>query len=277
MDYLVEHFYDQIDCYYNTTPPDINLHIHNHDELFLFIQGDVRYFIDGKSILLEPGDLVFLNYQQIHGPKLLSTRTYERYSIHFSPQLAYDLSTPETDLMTPFKNQVEMMKLTPQQLTKAIFLFDKITREYHQPSRFGHDVLLRSYLSEVLTEVENFSLTSKIDNRPNHLPELVVHVLDYINEEIADPSLSLEAIAEHFSHNPAYVNRLFKKELGSTIYQYILLSRISIAKRFLEEERTVQEACFLSGFNDYANFIRTFKKITTISPKQYALRQLKNS
>ncbi|MFC7055508.1 helix-turn-helix domain-containing protein [Enterococcus alcedinis] len=94
-------------------------------------------------------------------------------------------------------------------------------------------------------------------------------MLNYIQENIT-LDISLTSLEEQFGLSGFHLNRLFKKEVGSTIYQYILLSRISLAKQLLETHSNVTEVCFLSGFNDYANFIRTFKKITGLAPKQYA-------
>ncbi len=34
--------------------------------------------------------------------------------------------------------------------------------------------------------------------------------------------------------------------------------------------KNVSDACLMSGFNDYSNFIRSFKKKTGISPGHYA-------
>ncbi|WP_081743881.1 helix-turn-helix domain-containing protein [Eisenbergiella tayi] len=45
--------------------------------------------------------------------------------------------------------------------------------------------------------------------------------------------------------------------------------KTAAAKQLLAEGKTVTETCYLSGFNDYNNFIRTFKKITGTSPGQY--------
>ncbi|MBQ3028199.1 MAG: AraC family transcriptional regulator, partial [Lachnospiraceae bacterium] len=41
------------------------------------------------------------------------------------------------------------------------------------------------------------------------------------------------------------------------------------AKALLQEGASVTEACYRSGFNDYANFIRSFKKVTGVSPGKY--------
>lgn len=44
--------------------------------------------------------------------------------------------------------------------------------------------------------------------------------------------------------------------------QNILIKKVANAKRPLSEGKSVAETCELSDFNDYSNFIRTFKNIT---------------
>ena len=65
------------------------------------------------------------------------------------------------------------------------------------------------------------------------------------------------------------MSHLFKRETGSTIFQYILVKRIAMAREFLSMGTSVAETCVQSGFGDYANFIRTFKKITGYSPGHF--------
>lgn len=268
MDYLIEHFKKNIDCYYNTDKPNITLHLHNHLELFLFLQGDCRYFIDGKSYDLKRGQLLFINNDQIHGPTLLSDETYERFSIHFSPKYAEELSSEKTSLLKAFNDGVLLTQLKEAELERMVYFMRLLTLEYQNPSFYGNDLQFSSLLTQVLL-LGNQTANSSEEVNDSHLPELITQILHFIRENLYSPDLSLEYLAQHFSHNGIYLNRKFKEALGSTIYQYILLSRISVAKRFLENGENVQNTCFLTGFNDYSNFIRTFKKITGVTPKQY--------
>ena len=45
------------------------------------------------------------------------------------------------------------------------------------------------------------------------------------------------------------------------------------AQELLRGGATVTEACEGSGFNNYSHFIRTFSKVTGLSPKQYVKSQ----
>ncbi|MGL4697893.1 AraC family transcriptional regulator [Enterococcus larvae] len=270
MDYLIEHFHKKIDCYYNINVPKIKLHLHNHLELFLFIRGDVRYFIDGKAIELQPGHLLFINNNQIHGPKLLSDALYERISIHFSHKFAEMLSTEKTSLLKTFNERISLIKLSETQLLHMISLMKELTNEYNAPSPYGHDLEVSSLLIRILLYANRCAANSEEALLDSHLPELVKNMLIFIQENLSSSELSVDMLAQNFSHNGIYLNRIFKKELSSSIYHYILLSRISAAKKYLENGNDVLNTCYLSGFNDYSNFIRTFKKITTVTPKQYA-------
>ena len=270
MDYLIEHFNKNIDCYYSMDQPTIKLHLHNHLELFLFIQGEVRYFIDGKSYELQRGHLLFINNSQIHGPKMLSDAPYERISIHFSRKFAEALSTDETSLLKRVDEGVSMIQLTEEQLQHMITLMKELTYEYNSPSDYGHDLEMVALLMRILLYTNRCADSGRDMSAVNHLPELIKNILVYIQENLYSSDLSIETIAQKFSHNGIYLNRLFKKELNSSIYHYILLSRISVAKKHLENGEDVLNTCFLSGFNNYSNFIRTFKKIAGITPKQYA-------
>ena len=68
----------------------------------------------------------------------------------------------------------------------------------------------------------------------------------------------------------AQLYRLFKKETDMTVKEYITLRRIAEAKKLLRMGCSVKEAGFNSGFNDYQNFIKAFKKVEGYPPGQMA-------
>ena len=67
-----------------------------------------------------------------------------------------------------------------------------------------------------------------------------------------------------------YLEKTFKKETGTTVYHYVLLKRLNLARVLLAQGCRVDEACAGAGFNDYSNFIRTFKKHTGMTPAAFA-------
>ena len=47
---------------------------------------------------------------------------------------------------------------------------------------------------------------------------------------------------------------------------WLLLKRLNLARVLLAQGCRVDETCAGAGFNDYSNFIRTFKKHTGMTP-----------
>jgi AraC-like DNA-binding protein len=54
-----------------------------------------------------------------------------------------------------------------------------------------------------------------------------------------------------------------------------LAQDITLAKSYLCEGFSITEACYQSGFSDYANFIRSFTKTVGISPGRFSRKNVR--
>jgi AraC-like DNA-binding protein len=61
---------------------------------------------------------------------------------------------------------------------------------------------------------------------------------------------------------------LFKKETGCTLGGYVTEKRLWLARSLLRQGVSINEACLRSGFANYANFYRAFKKRYGVSPRE---------
>jgi two-component system response regulator YesN len=85
-----------------------------------------------------------------------------------------------------------------------------------------------------------------------------------------DQELSLEMISQHVQLSHSYLGYLFKKELGITVFDYITLQRIDLAKQYLlSGEYRNYELAVKVGFPNYSYFSSLFKKQTGISPNEF--------
>ncbi|PKJ52262.1 helix-turn-helix domain-containing protein [Bacillus sp. SN10] len=93
--------------------------------------------------------------------------------------------------------------------------------------------------------------------------------LNYISQNIYQ-KISLSKLAELLHVNSTYLSSLFKKEVGITLSQYIQREKIEEAKKLLTlTSYSLLDICLWLKFNDQSYFNRIFKKITTMTPKQY--------
>jgi AraC-like DNA-binding protein len=95
--------------------------------------------------------------------------------------------------------------------------------------------------------------------------------LGYIEKNFR--KITVLGIASSLYVNEDYLNKVFKSETGITLNNYIILRKLAEAKKLLYLGHSVKETCVLSGFNDYANFIRTFKRIEGCSPGSFEIRK----
>jgi len=105
----------------------------------------------------------------------------------------------------------------------------------------------------------------------NRLAAVFRHVESNFKEEI-----SLNQAADLINMTLPAFCRYFKKTTNKTFTQFLNNYRISYACKLLSnEEISISEVSFESGFNNLSHFNKQFRKIVNCSPKEYRNNQLK--
>lgn len=103
-------------------------------------------------------------------------------------------------------------------------------------------------------------------------PRRLQRVLDFIEANLGD-DIALEDLAREACLSPFHFSRLFHETTGFPPHRYVIERRIRAAQNMLLSGRSsIAEIALDSGFGSQANFARTFRKITGVTPRQY--RQL---
>ena len=106
-------------------------------------------------------------------------------------------------------------------------------------------------------------------NKDYHVSPPVEKALRYIHENYR-ANLSLETVAANVPTSPSHLSRIFKKETGEVVTDYINRIRIEKAKELLAfTDMLVYEVAETVGFRDSAYFSLVFKKTTGVSPKNF--------
>jgi len=107
-------------------------------------------------------------------------------------------------------------------------------------------------------------------NQTGRAKELRRAIITYMEENYADPDLSLSKLAEVFQLNASYLSNLFKEQIGDNFMALLGQLRIDAAKTLLDNEKlTVQEIAKQVGYTNSNTFIRNFKKYTDTTPGEY--------
>lgn len=112
-------------------------------------------------------------------------------------------------------------------------------------------------------------MLSRTEQADEQAAQLIQSVKHYIASNYAK-DLSLDTLASQVFLSPCYLSRLFKREVGENLSNYVQNVRIEHAKTLLRTTnlKTYQVAERV-GFGDPVYFSRIFKKITKIKPKDY--------
>lgn len=92
---------------------------------------------------------------------------------------------------------------------------------------------------------------------------------DYVGKHYRE-KIYLDDVAEKMGISPTYLSRLFSKEKGMTLQEYILKTRVERAANLLTySDSSIAEIGDYVNFPSQSYFGRIFKKYTGLTPKQY--------
>lgn len=104
----------------------------------------------------------------------------------------------------------------------------------------------------------------------------IATVLRYIHENISS-KITVDDIVAEVPLSRRLLESRFKKEMGTSIYDYIIRIRIERIAELLREGKTVSEAAFELGLTDIKNVSRSFKRVIGCTPSEFRETQVKYS
>jgi AraC family transcriptional regulator len=91
-------------------------------------------------------------------------------------------------------------------------------------------------------------------------------IVEYINEHLQH-DLSLAEIAAAAGMNPYHLARAFKRDVGYSPHQYVLMRRIERARALLAgTELSIVEVGLRVGFQSQSHFTNIFRRLTGVTP-----------
>lgn len=79
-------------------------------------------------------------------------------------------------------------------------------------------------------------------------------------------SISVEELAKSFNLNRRYLSRIFKEQIGFSVQEYLVRTRITKATELLKKGFSVQQTANMVGYTDQFAFSKIYKKYTGVTP-----------
>ena len=256
----------------DTAIGEVGLHYHDFYKMIVFYAGNVTYMIEGKSYVLEPGDLVLVNRNDIHRPTIDFSAPYERSILYISQEC---LESCRADGYDPFlcfeqasAKKSYVLRAGDFRATEAGTL---LARMEEGDKRYGYEaekiLLFRLFLLAVNRVCfgegrEGIARPAAVCNQK------VIDLLSYINEHIYE-NISIDGLAETFYISKYHMMRQFKSETGYTIHRYMTEKRIAAAKEKLLRGVPVTRVGEECGFQEYTIFLRAFQSCVHMTPTAF--------
>lgn len=243
-----------------------DFHIHACCEIYYLAEGSVTIFVDQSCYKLNAGDILLMSDLEIHKTLAHTGAEFNRKIVHLDPNYVRTFCTKQTDLLGCFYNHPigsgNLIHLDSIKQKQYELYFERLIGPSSE--EYGDDLRKKTALIDLLVCINMWHQSQ--DNRIGSIAdERLAPIMDYIEENLTE-HFTLDDIASATYMDRYYMCHLFKKLTGSSVFQYVLMKRIALAKDLLINGHSVTKTCYLAGFNDYSNFIRTFKKITGYTP-----------
>jgi AraC-like DNA-binding protein len=266
---------------------DVRPHWHYFTEMVYLVKGKLLAEVGKNKYTMTPGDMIIFHPKQIHS--FLDYDTTEEnsellfYVIKFdemilsnttpgSPKLPKLLDNA-TNLDTPYNLiTAEELQYNPVKL----FFENCIWETKHK--EFGYDIKVASTISLIVTEImriwlrKGFKFSTKTTFDQFSTKDF--SVLEYIDKHSSE-NINIENLANMCGMCYSNFAKQFKAQFGKTCKEYIEFVRICKADTLLlYTDKTLDYISQETGFTDSSHFIRTYKKIKGITPKQRRQKQL---
>lgn len=263
-DFEIYHYRDP---YFNA--PDF----HNHDfyEVYIFLDGNVTYYIEDKIYDLTAGDIILIPPGKMHRPYITDNKTiYERIVLWINSDYLVSLDDKEQRLFNIFNNagsEIEYLISLPTE--DFNFINEIIKKLIQQTNKLKQSlpILKKSYITIILYMI-SLEFKNSSENISQTEVDIIPDIIKYINEHLKE-NLTLEDICNEFFISKFHLIRKFKEHTNSTVYDYIISKRIIIAKKLIRQGFTAINACQECGFSDYSNFYRAFVNKTGMTPSNF--------
>ncbi len=237
-------------------------HLHSQYEIYYNIDGAKGFFADKKFFICTGYDLFLIPQTCVHKVIVSPGAVYERCILNIDTKIIDAINaTPHLNrplswlVGYPFPQKVNLDTDAHTQFLNLIDGYNQLKNPLKQYAA----------LIEILSFIGGFFSPARPLPAKDAPPQSIAEKALVLMEEYFK-DMKVSDLAEKLFVNEGYLSKLFKDAFGITPANYLIVRKIAEAKKYLYMGASVKEACFLSGFGNYSNFIRTFKKFEGCSP-----------
>ncbi|WET38964.1 transcriptional regulator ChbR [Citrobacter enshiensis] len=245
---------------YNKTESISGLHQHDYYEFTLVLTGRYYQEINGKRVLLERGDFVFIplgshhqSFYEFGATRILNVGISKRFfEQHYHPLLPFcfvasQVYRANSAFLTYIETVIASLNFRDNELDEFI-------------------------------EVVTFYIINRLRHHREEqvigdIPQWLKVTVEGMHDKTQFGESALENMVHLSAKSQEYLTRATQRYYSKTPMQIINEIRINFAKKQLEMTNySVTDIAYEAGYSSPSLFIKTFKKLTSFTPNSYRKR-----
>lgn len=260
-------------------PKCIGYHHHDGFELMQVWSDSGTMLIDEHIYPLKRRGLYLINASMAHCTNPSPDIPYVRSKITFMPSILIPTlkSTNSLHLLDLFTSS-KMCYYWSLEEDEALE-FDRHFKQIATAWEADNHLSQLSVLTTLLHILIQLHQRSHNDRQTQYssINKAVLQVMDYINDHIHEP-FTMDDLCGHLHFSKYYLCHTFKSTTGVTILQYMNQQRVNRAKNLLlSTDDPMSHIAHTLGYGGHAQFTRTFKKLTGMSPSAFRKSECTNT
>lgn len=260
---------------------EVRLGRHNFKLLFI-LDGRIEHEIDGVEgrRTLEAGDILVAPMVRNHAYINADARRAVPVHLvrlfmdagHLAKRARRRVRKPESDLSDYVLHHFPRVRQIVGGIDNEITDLLTALRREAEGQAPGYRHRVRSLCTDLIVAVSRkCGVESKEGESPEGRPSahIVVAAKEYVLKHL-ERDLTLGEIAWHVGKGEEHLARVFKRETGRSVFDYVRESRVSRAQTYLLDPAvSLTEIAGRCGFNSLSFFSRTFRQLAGMSPSAY--------
>lgn len=243
------------------------LHLHDCMEIGLILSGEGEFYVENKHYDFKAEDIFLINKLEAHRAHSVGDTLANSIFIYIHNSLIdkYARLTHRTNL---FELSMLYGDNLNNQFTDAKVggIIRNIWRIYDGANPYKNDLVLAEVMKLMIHIYAKYHADMDhhaIDYSINHG---ILKVIDYINDHYHE-KIYIKDLSRICNLSESHFSKKFKELMGKSPLDYILARRLKNAYILIRDKNTsASQAALLSGFDNYSNFLRKFKREFDMSP-----------
>ncbi|MBQ3529730.1 MAG: helix-turn-helix domain-containing protein [Oscillospiraceae bacterium] len=247
-------------------------HTHDFMEFVYILGGKSLHTVNGAEYPMDRGDLLIVNYDEVHGFTAPPETTY--YNILIKPTVidknleqCRDLfvlfeAGPFQSFKTLVNDGCRCIRFSPEERDCFEYMLRLLETELERKD-VGYELTAQAGVNFLLTMIFR-KMRSSLPEHPNQFKEILTYIDDHCVE-----TLSAAELAGFCHYSPPYFSRVFRKYTGLTFSEYVKRVRIGKACAKIREGRSGADLHTQAGYTNKTTFYKHFRQVTGMTPLEY--------